>query len=126
MGEKKILIIEDNIIVAMEIKTRVLQKGYTVTGIATSGPAALLNVKEYHPDLALVDINLKGDMDGIETVSAIRSSFYDIAVIYITAYSNEDVKQRASATHPVDYLTKPFEPTVLMSAIERALGNSPS
>lgn len=120
MEPKKILVVEDNVIVAMEIQARLRKAGYLVTGIAATGDAAVQNAATTHPDLLLMDITLKGEMDGIEAVTRIQKE-YRPAVIYVTAYSNEEVMTRAMATHPHAYLTKPFEPGELLRQIEEAL-----
>ncbi|MDD1695033.1 MAG: response regulator [Methanoregula sp.] len=123
MDPKKILIVEDNVIVAMELQARLRGAGYIVTGIAATGDTAVQNATTTRPDLLLMDITLKGEMDGVETVTRIQKE-YQPAVIYITAYSNEDVMTRAMATHPHTYLTKPFGPGELFRQIARALGLS--
>ncbi len=83
MVSAKILIVEDERIVALDIKSSLENLGYTVTGIVASGEAALTKVAESRPDLVLMDINLKGDMDGVETAEQIRAHF-SIPVIYLT------------------------------------------
>ena len=120
MTQKKILIVEDNVIVAMEIQARLVQAGYSVTGIAATGEAAIRQARARRPDLLLMDITLKGAMDGIEAVTRIQEE-YSPAVIYVTAYANESVRTRAMATHPSAYLTKPFEPGELLKAVALAL-----
>jgi CheY-like chemotaxis protein len=120
MAQKKILVVEDNVIVAMELQARLVQAGYLVTGIAATGEAAIQQALSRRPDLLLMDITLKGDMDGIEAVHRIQEE-YAPAVIYVTAYANESVRNRAMATHPAAYLTKPFEPGELFRAVTRAL-----
>jgi len=120
MAQKTILVVEDNVIVAMELQARLVQAGYLVTGIAATGDAAIQQALTRRPDLLLMDITLKGSMDGIEAVTRIQE-VYSPAVIYVTAYANESVRNRAMATHPAAYLTKPFEPGDLLRAVAGAL-----
>ena len=116
----KILVVEDESIVAMDIKQRAENLGYTVTSITPSGEEAIKKVAENIPDLVLMDIVLKGEMDGVETAQKIRDS-YDIPVVYITAYSDEKTLKRAKVTEPFGYIIKPFEDRELHSAVEVAL-----
>ncbi len=125
MTEKKILIVEDNAIVARETSERLKHLGYTVTGIAARGTDAIENARTSRPDLILMDINLKGDMDGIETATKI-AEFSDAPVIYLTAYSDDETLQRARKTKPLAYLVKPFKERELYSNIELAMHRAKS
>ncbi len=116
----KIMIVEDERIVAMDIKSSLESLGYTVSAIASSGEAALKKVVETQPDLVLMDINLKGDMDGVQTAEQIRIHF-SIPVIYLTAYADSKTLERAMITEPFGYILKPFEDTELRVSIEMAL-----
>lgn len=120
MSKAKILIVEDENIVAMHIKHKVEALGYQVTAITPSGEEAMEKVAELSPDLVLMDIVLKGEMDGIETAKKIRDA-HDIPVVYLTAYSDENTLKRAKVAEPFGYLIKPFEDRELHSAIEVAL-----
>jgi PAS domain S-box-containing protein len=120
MTEKKILIVEDNAIIARETSERLKRLGYTVTGIAARGSDAVENARSTHPDLILMDINLKGEIDGIEAAGRI-AEFSDAPVIYLTAYSDDATLQRAMQTKPVAYLIKPFKERELYSNIEMAI-----
>lgn len=121
MTGKKILIVEDNAIVALETKERLKRLGYTIVGVTGTGRDAINLARTAIPDLLLVDINLKGDIDGI-TVTEQIAAFMAVPVIYITAYSNEETKNRALKTRPVAYLVKPFREQDLYRSIEMALG----
>lgn len=121
--KQKILIVEDETIVAMEIQSRLEEYKYEVVGIASSGEKAIEKVEETLPDLVLMDIVLKGDLDGIEIASQIRSRF-NIPVVYLTAYADEETLQRAKITGPFGYILKPFEDRELRSNIEIALCRS--
>ncbi|MGE4394739.1 MAG: methanogen output domain 1-containing protein [Methanobacteriales archaeon] len=114
------LIVEDESIVALDIKHRAELLGYEVVGIASSGEEALKLIKEKKPDLVLMDIVLKGEMDGIEAAEVIKRD-YNIPVVYLTAHSDKETLDRAKQTEPFGYLIKPFEDRELHSAIEVAI-----
>ncbi len=120
MGKPKILIVEDEAIVAVDLRERLTALGYAVVGVAASGESALRQVARHSPDLALLDIVIKGNRDGIETAQAIRDQ-HDVPVIYLTAYADHETLNRAKATQPFAYLIKPFEERELHVAIEIAL-----
>lgn len=120
MAGEKILIVEDERIVARDIEKRLTKLGYLVVASVASGEAALEQIHIHHPDLVLMDIQLKGKMDGIETTEQIRIEF-DIPVVYLTAYADEDTLQRAKITEPFGYIVKPFDERDLHAAIEIAL-----
>ncbi|MCX5846026.1 MAG: PAS domain S-box protein [Deltaproteobacteria bacterium] len=120
MPKVKILIVEDEKIVAMDIRKSVETMGYFVCAIASSGEEAIQKADETRPDLALMDIVLKGDMDGIKAAEQINALF-KIPIVYITAYDDEDILQRAKITTPYGYITKPFNDRELRIAIEIAL-----
>ena len=114
------MIVEDESIVAMGIRSSLTDLGYTVTGIAGSGEVAIKKIAETQPDLVLMDINLKGDMDGVQTAEQVRSHF-GIPVIFLTAYADNNTLQRAKVTEPFGYILKPFEEKELNISIEMAL-----
>ncbi|MDI9624421.1 MAG: methanogen output domain 1-containing protein [Methanothermobacter sp.] len=116
----KLLVVEDESIVALDIKHRAELLGYKVVGIASSGEEALKLTKEKKPDLVLMDIVLKGEMDGIEAAEIIKRD-YDIPVVYLTAHSDKETLERAKLTEPFGYLIKPFEDRELHSVIEVAI-----
>lgn len=120
MAKTRILIVEDESLVARDIQAMVQGLGFSVTGIAASGDQALKKAEEAPPDLILMDIVLKGPLDGIATASAIRRR-RDIPVIYLTAYADEATRNRAKLTDPFGYLLKPFDERELETAIEMAL-----
>ncbi len=120
MSKAQILIVEDDGIVAEGIKMSLRKLGFGVSGIVPSGEQALEKVKEYHPDLVLMDIMLKGEMNGTEAASQIQSQF-NIPIVYLTAYTDEDILERAKVTEPFGYIIKPFEDKELNTAIEIAL-----
>ena len=123
MHRNKILIVEDEILVADNIKKTIEKNGYDVASLAVSGEKALQIAEEEKPDLVLMDIVIKGEMDGIITAERISKQF-GIPVIFLTAYSDEDTFKRAKITEPFGYITKPFERRQLCMAIEMALYKS--
>jgi len=120
MDKYKILIVEDDTLVAQDIKQTLQNSKYSITSIVTSGQEALIKVEKDSPDLVLMDIVLKGKMSGIETARKIHTRF-DIPVIYITAYSGKDILEAAKLTDPYGYIIKPVDEKELLIAIEIAL-----
>ena len=120
MAHARILVVEDERIVAKDIEKRLKDLGYRVTGLASSGEKTLEKLNESLPDLVLMDIRLKGEMDGIETAEMVRGLF-DIPVVYLTAYADEATLERAKVTEPFGYILKPFNERDLHSTIEMAL-----
>ena len=116
----KILLVEDENVINMVTQDRVEGMGHTVCGTAATGQEGIEQAGAKQPDVVIMDINLKGKMDGIEAAKRIRERF-GIPVIYLTAYDDEETRQRASATDPVAYLVKIFGDVDLQSAIEKAL-----
>jgi DNA-binding response OmpR family regulator len=112
----KILVIEDEAIVALDIKSALEQLGFEVTDIASSYDEALSSVKKCTPDILLTDINLASSKDGIEAVINIQN-IKNIPVIYLTAYSDDKTINRAIKTNPIGYLLKPFKREELKSTI---------
>ena len=120
MPNKRIMIVEDEWIVAEEIKRCFQKLGYTVSSVVASGEDAFQKAEEDRPDLVLMDIILQGEMDGIEAAKQIRSRL-NIPVVYLTAYADKKVLERAKTTEPFGYLIKPFEERELYATIEMAL-----
>jgi PAS domain S-box-containing protein len=116
----KILIVEDERIVAQDIRQRLENMGYTVSAVVSSGKEALQKISSIQPDLTLMDVVLKGNMDGIEVAEKIHDQA-DIPVVYLTAYADEKTLQRAKVTEPYGYILKPFEDRELRTTIEMAL-----
>jgi PAS domain S-box-containing protein len=120
MTQARILIVEDEIVVAERIQQKLLGLGYGVLAVLASGEEAVAQTASLHPDLVLMDIGLSGAMDGVEAAEQIRSRF-GIPVVYLTAYADNVVLQRAKVSEPFGYLLKPFREDVLCSTIEMAL-----
>jgi DNA-binding LytR/AlgR family response regulator len=115
-----ILIVEDEMIIAANISLQLTHLGYEVTGIIPRAEEVLLHIGQQIPDIILMDINLKGDLDGIEVVHLIQKE-YKIPIIYLTANSDEANFNRAKATNPYAFVSKPFKKLDLQRAIELTL-----
>ena len=119
-NNKKILIVEDELLVAEDIAFRLISLGYQITEKVISGEDALASIKKHKPDLILMDIMLKGELDGIQTHELINKD-YSIPLIYLTSYSDDKTFSRAKLTQPFGYIIKPFEERELQTAIEVAI-----
>ncbi|KWT83502.1 diguanylate cyclase domain-containing protein [Candidatus Magnetominusculus xianensis] len=120
MAKSKILLVEDEAIVALEVKDRLQNMGYTVVDIISHGEDVYEAAQRTNPDLILMDIKLKGPVDGIEAATHIRTEL-DIPVIYLTAYSNDELRDRALKSCPSGYIIKPFKEIELNILIKLAL-----
>jgi response regulator RpfG family c-di-GMP phosphodiesterase len=120
MNSQNIMVVEDEWVVSDQICSDLKDFGYTVCQTATSGEEAIRKVEAERPDLILMDIILKSEMDGIETAERITSQF-DIPIIYLTAYTNHGYIERAKQTNPFGYLVKPFIKNELHTSLEMAL-----
>lgn len=118
----KILIVEDNPLFAISIEAILREMGHTMLRIVNSGPLALAAVKSKKPDLLILDISLKGRMDGIEVAEQLADQ--NIPVIFTTVHQEESIYRRAAAVAPYAYLTKPFDRLTFQSAIEAVLWRS--
>lgn len=113
----KILVVEDEMIIGANISLQLTSLGYEVTGIVPRGEDALLHMTENKPDIVLMDINLKGNINGVETALLMQEQF-DIPIIYLTANADQANFERAKATHPYAFISKPFKKLDLQRAIE--------
>ncbi len=120
MHKALILVVEDEVIVAENIRSKLEKSGYLVPETVTSGEQALECLKELRVDLVLMDIKLEGNIDGIQTAEFIRAH-YGLPIIYLTAYADEETLRRARVTEPFGYLLKPFQIRELRSNIEMTL-----
>lgn len=116
----KILIVEDEMIISMEIKQKLHGMGYVVVGQAITGESAIQKAGETMPDLILMDIRLKGEMDGITAAKRIMD-LHDLPIIFLTAHSDKATLERAISVSPSGYLLKPFKERELMTNIEMSL-----
>lgn len=113
----RILIVEDDMIIAANLSLQLTNLGYEITGIESRGEEAINHVKANPPDILLMDVNLKGAINGIETVRAIQE-FSDVPIVYLTANSDEITFNAAKETHPKAFITKPFNRLELQRTIE--------
>src|SRR5688500_8622672 len=120
MTQTRILVVEDESIVALDIQCRLESMGYEVPATVASGEKAVEQAGDLRPDLVLMDIHLQGKMDGIEAADQIRRRF-GIPVIYLTANADHPTVQRAKVTEPFGYVIKPFEERELQTSIEMAI-----
>jgi len=120
MEKTRILIVEDEGLIARDIENMVRNAGYEICGVASSGEESIAMADDTQPDLILMDIILRGDMDGVEAAEKIREQ-NDVPVIYLTAHTDENTLQRAKLTEPLGYTLKPVEQKELMTVIEMAL-----
>jgi len=120
MADARILIVEDERIVAKDIQNRLEAFEYTVVGIASSGDEAIQKTEAARPDLVLMDIVIKGDISGVEAAKQIRERF-DIPIVYLTAYADEKTFAQAITSEPYGYIVKPFRDIELITTINTAL-----
>jgi len=117
---KKILVVEDETLIALSIKKELQILGYHVTGVVSSSTAAFKSLEKELADLVLMDIKLKGGIDGIETGKKIRE-LYNLPFVYITAHTDTETLERAKRSEPYGYVVKPIEQRDLYSVIEMSL-----
>tara|TARA_B100000959_G_C14958431_1_gene614724 strand:+ start:885 stop:1286 length:402 start_codon:yes stop_codon:yes gene_type:complete len=120
MEKVKILVVEDECIIAKSLCRSLESLGYTALTFAASGERAISLAEKHSPDLVLMDIILKGEMDGIETAGIMRSRF-NIPVIYVTSWLDQNARERAKSTKPLGYMIKPVRERDLRNTIETAL-----
>jgi two-component system cell cycle sensor histidine kinase/response regulator CckA len=120
MCKENILIVEDNRIVAEDIKLSLNKMGYDVCAIIPSGEEVAATAAEMRPGLVMMDIMLKGKMNGIEAAGVLKDQL-NLPIVYLTAYADEDILQRAMKTEPYGYIVKPFAEKELKVAVEIAL-----
>ncbi len=114
------MVVEDEWVIAEDIQKSLKDLGYTVSSAVATGEEAIRRAEEDRPDLVLMDIVLKGEMDGIKAANQINSRF-NIPIVYLTAYDNKDILERAKITGAFGYMIKPFEERELYATIEMAL-----
>jgi CheY-like chemotaxis protein len=122
MSRTRILVAEDETIVALDIKNCLEDLGYDVLGVTDRADEALKLAAAACPDLVLMDIRLKGEMDGIAAAEQIRRR-WGIPIVFLTAFSEESTLQRARAAEPLGYVIKPFDDRELQAVIAKALGD---
>jgi len=124
-GSPSILIVEDEALVASYIEEVLHESGFVIAGVASSGIEALTVAGETRPDLALVDIKIAGPMDGVEVALLLRSRF-GVRSIFLSGVADPAVMERARDAAPMGFLEKPFRPSQVFNALQRALALAPS
>ena len=119
-NDVKILVVEDEAIIAMDIQSILKKMGYVDSEVVFSGEESIEKVAARRPHLVLMDIKLKGNLDGIQAAKHIFYE-YQVPVVYITAFGDENTIKRANGTARFGYITKPFEEAELRSTIQEAL-----
>jgi PAS domain S-box-containing protein len=119
MSKGKFLIVEDEFVVVENLRTELVSMGYEVVGLASSGENAMELARREKPDLALMDIKLVGEMDGVETAIHLRQQL-DIPVLFLSAFANERFLERAKLAEPLGYLVKPYDRKGLRAGVEMA------
>lgn len=120
MAQTNVLVVEDESIVSKDIQQSLKKLGYHVVGAAATGEKAVELALEHKPDIILMDIMLKGEMNGIEAATCIRAEA-NIPVIFLTAYADESTLAKAKVTQPYGYIIKPFKEIDIHTTIEMAL-----
>src|SRR2546428_9415604 len=120
MPKSRILVVEDEILVREDIEDCLASLGHEVVSVASTGAEALRMIPTARPDLVLMDIRLKGDMDGVEAARQIRTNFR-LPVIFLTAHADDSTLQRAKAAEPLGYIVKPFAETTVNAVIQTAM-----
>ena len=116
----KILVVVDEIVIAAKISMQLANLGYEVTGILKSGEEAIMHVKENKPDIVLIDIQLKGKIDAIDTAKLLQQQAR-VSIVYLTAIADDETFNRAKATKPAAFILKPFKQADVSRAIELAI-----
>ncbi len=114
----QILIVEDEMIIAANISMQLTEMGYEVSGVIPRGEDALIHIKNNLPDIVLLDIQLKGELNGIETAHKMLDLHNNLAIIYLTANADEENFNKAKSTHPYAFISKPFKKLDLQRSIE--------
>lgn len=115
-----VLIVEDDMLLSL-VEGRIVEKlGYEVLAKAVNGREAIEKARVHHPDVILMDISLKGDLDGIDTMKEIRT-LSDVSVIYLSGNSDKHNRERARKTNPIDYLVKPISADSLIRPLKKAI-----
>lgn len=119
MKRLKILIVEDEALVALVLQMSLAQAGHDVCELAATGEEAIEIARKENPDVVLMDVHLVGDMDGLEAARRI-GAFSSAALILVTGYSDQSLRERTAELRPIAYLTKPIEPEDVEAALRSA------
>lgn len=123
MSKARILIVEDERIIAADLENKLLDMGYDVCGRVSTGEEAVEIAERERPDLVIMDVKLEGKMDGVEAAGLMRERLR-LPVVFLTAFSDDFILEKAKRTEPFGYLIKPFQPRELHSTIEITLYKS--
>lgn len=123
MKPTRVLIVEDEMIFALDLAQRLESAGYEICELTSKGDKAISNCERQRPDIVLIDINLRGGSSGIQTAREIRTRF-SIPVVFMTGYADEKTRTEAEIAGPAGFLIKPFEIPELLHTIESAVGKS--
>lgn len=116
----RILVVEDELVVAMDMEMQLISFGYEVTGIAATGEEAVRLTETTLPDLILMDIQLRGAQDGLTTAAEIQR-MRNLPIVFVTAFGNADARRRANEASAYGFLTKPYRPEDLQSVVSAAI-----
>lgn len=123
LNRPRILVVEDEVIVAMDIAMQLRELGFEPVGHATRGEQAIELAGQLRPDLVLMDVQLASSIDGVTAAQAIRTQF-GVPVVFLSAFDSAAAYDRAALTEPAGYITKPFDDYQLRAVVEAALGKS--
>lgn len=123
MANAKILVVEDEGIVSIDIRNMLKNLGYTIAGVAFLGEEAVQKAESTQPDLVLMDIGLKGDIGGIEAAKTIRDRFH-IPVVFLTGFADENTLTKAKEADPSGFIIKPIKEEELLATIKQALSSN--
>ncbi|MBP9060966.1 MAG: response regulator [Rhodoferax sp.] len=123
LNRPRILVVEDEVIVAMDIAMQLRELGFEPVGHATRGEQAIELAGQLRPDLVLMDVQLASSMDGVTAAQAIRTQF-GVPVVFLSAFDSAAAYDRAALTEPAGYITKPFDDYQLRAVVEAALGKN--
>lgn len=124
MGQQiKVMIVEDDPLLSIVEERMVSQLGYEVIGMTTNGEDAVNQANELHPNILLIDLNLAGHLDGVQTAQKIYNDYYNIPVIFLSGDSSNEAKTYANNVNHVDFLLKPVTMKQLSASLERASQN---
>ncbi|MEN9376938.1 MAG: hypothetical protein RL710_2095 [Pseudomonadota bacterium] len=123
LNRPRILVVEDEVIVAMDIAMQLRELGFEPVGHATRGEQAIELAGQLQPDLVLMDVQLASSMDGVTAAQAIRTQF-GVPVVFLSAFDSAAAYDRAALTEPAGYITKPFDDYQLRAVVEAALGKN--
>jgi DNA-binding NarL/FixJ family response regulator len=119
MSKGRFIIVEDEFVVAENLRAELVSMGYEFVGMASTGEKAIALARREKPDLALMDIKLIGEMDGVETAIHLRQQ-WDIPVLFLTAFADETILERAKLAEPLGYLVKPYNQKGFRASVEMA------